>query len=267
MASPSQEVEYQNSTSETQPIQNKDVPHARDSQTEHQNKIEPSFDHNIVDLAHAFIQTPISDPVHPVLYVDMSPTMCPTLPMSGHHMVILQAATYPYHVAATYPLDNVPFINLHGGSRILRTRGGGEKDDEKDFPTWDGKRGVSWEATKRLLKVKSSRISSGTDTDNMWDVFMGTDQGGDNIAGGAPPLPAPRGGPGGSGGRETAQRYRNRRQSKGWSLLCEVPPAGSDLQTLLMDLATGDQAIAGQQHHFTYGAEHDVSPRRAWSAR
>ena len=33
--------------------------------------------------------------------------------------------------------------------------------------------------------------------------------------------------------------------------MCEVPPAGSDLQTLLMDLATGDQAIAGQQHHFT----------------
>ena len=102
---------------------------------------------------------------------------------------------------------------LHPLQKGQRLRGGGKEDDD-DHPKWDGDKGPSFEKFRREVRVHSTKIyASPNDDYHIWKVFIGQDQGGDQV--GAPAMPI---GP----GAQAAIRLRNKRQAVGWSLACKM---------------------------------------------
>ena len=126
-------------------------------------------------------------------------------------------------------------VVLSGGP--LRLKGGGKEEKDSEKPHWDGEKGASWERFFRELKVKGCGIfASNNDDYHLWQVMMGTDQGGDAVA--APAMPA-------GAGLQAATRLRTKRQATTWSYLAGCVDEDSDVRKLVLELDPGDFAPAG----------------------
>ena len=63
-----------------------------------------------------------------------------------------------------------------------RLRGGGDNDKDKKVPQWDCKKGPSFERTRREVRVfASGYYCSPNDDFNVWDAYMGSCMGGDEL--------------------------------------------------------------------------------------